>query len=32
MRWKAKILNLLVALAALSALLVAIGAQGKWEH
>jgi hypothetical protein len=31
MRWKAKMINLLVTLAALSALLVAIGAQGKWE-
>jgi hypothetical protein len=31
MRWKATLLNLLVTLAALSALLVAISAQGKWK-
>lgn len=31
MRWKAKILNVLVALVALSALLVVVGAQGKWH-
>src|SRR3989304_2130385 len=32
MRWKAKMLDLLVALAALATLLVAIAANGKWDH
>ncbi len=32
MRWKAKMLDLLVALAALATLLVAIAANGKWGN